>query len=174
MKKKYILFLFFFIVISISSKAQLDSVFWFGAPDLQGAHGDRPILIRASTGVEPAVLTISIPANVSFVPLVINIPANSSKSVDLTQYIDLIENGDPNVIANKGLKLTSTSLISAYYDIAHGFNGDIFSLKGANALGFKFTLPFQMDFPGNIPTYKTTFIILATEDETRVDREAQL
>ena len=168
MKKKYILFLFFLIAISLSSKAQLDSVFWFGAPDLQGAHGDRPILIRASTGLDPAVLTISIPANLTFVPVVVNISANSSKSVDLTQYIDLIENGDPNVIANKGLKISSTSLISAYYDIAHGFNGDIFSLKGANALGFKFTLPFQMDFPGNIPSYKTTFIILATEDETRV------
>ena len=97
MKKTYILLLIFFSVFSNSTKAQLDSVFWFGAPDLQGAHGDRPILIRASTGVNPAVLTISIPANLTFVPVVVNIPANSSKSVDLTPYIDLIENGDPTL-----------------------------------------------------------------------------
>ena len=156
------------MLISFSALAQLDSVFWFGAPDLQGAHGDRPIYVRASSGMNPAVITISIPANSSFVPMVINLAANSSQSIDLTPFIDLIENGDPNIAANKGLKITSTSLISAYYDIAHGLNGDIYPLKGANALGFKFTVPFQMDFPGHIPTYKTTFIILATEDDTRV------
>ena len=168
MKKKYFLLVFFFSIIAFSAFAQLDSIFWFGAPDLQGAHGDRPIYIRASTGMDPAIMTISIPSNPSFVPIVVNIPSNSSQSVDLTQFIDLIENGDPNIPANKGLKIASTSLISVYYDIAHGYNGDIYSLKGANALGFKFTVPFQMDFPGHIPTYKTTFIILATEDDTRV------
>jgi gliding motility-associated-like protein len=168
MKKKYLLLTFFFSVISFTSFAQLDSIFWFGAPDLQSAHGDRPIFLRASSGKDPAVMTISIPANSSFIPIVINLAANSSQSIDLTQFIDLIENGDPNIAANKGLKISSTSLISVYYDIAHGLNGDIYPLKGANALGFKFTIPFQMDFPGHIPTYKTTFVILATENDTRV------
>jgi gliding motility-associated-like protein len=168
MIKRQLTLTFLFLQLSFNLFAQLDTTFWFGAPDLQGAHGDRPIFLRASTGKEAAVVTISIPANTGFIPISVSIPANSSQSIDLTSYIDLIENGDPNIPQNKGLKISSTSFISAYYDIANGLNGDIYPLKGANALGFKFTIPFQMDFPGNFPFYKATFVILAIDDDTRV------
>lgn len=81
----------------------------------------------------------------------------------------MIENAAVNTVDNKGLKITSTAMVSCYYDIAHGFNGDIYALKGSNGLGFKFTLPFQMIFSGNnLPSYTCSFTIVATEDNTTV------
>lgn len=156
-------------IFQLSSQAQTDTTFWFAAPDLQQAHGDRPVLLRFSTGASPATVTVSIPANSGFTPLTINIAANSSQSIDLTPYINEIENSVVNVVNNRGLKINSTAMVSCYYDIAHGLNGDIYALKGANGLGFKFTLPFQMAFSGaGIPNYTCTFTILATEDNTVV------
>lgn len=163
-------FLFFaFWVIQKNSFAQTDTTFWFAAPDLQQAHGDRPILLRFSTGASAATVTVSIPANTFFTPLTINIAANSSQSLDLTPYINEIENSVVNMVDNRGLKISSTAMVSCYYDIAHGFNGDIYALKGANGLGFKFTLPFQMAFTGaGLPSYTCTFSIVASEDNTVV------
>ena len=163
-------FLFIAIwIIQFNSFAQTDTTFWFAAPDLQQAHGDRPILLRVSTGTSPATVTVSVPANLSFTPIVTTIAANSSQSIDLTPYIDLIENSSINAVSNKGLKISSSSLISCYYDIANTLNGDIFALKGANGLGFKFTLPFQMVFNGyGLPSYSCTFSIIASEDNTTV------
>ena len=151
------------------TSAQTDTTFWFGAPDLQQAHGDRPIFLRISTQNTASVVTISQPANASFTPIILNIAANSSNSLDLTTYITQLENVTPNTVSNKGLLIRSTTPISCYYDIANGFNGDIYALKGKNALGTKFTLPFQMGFVGRgLPLYTTDFIVLATENNTQV------
>jgi hypothetical protein len=151
------------------ASAQTDTTFWFAAPDLQQAHGDRPILLRISTQNTASVVTISQPANVSFTPITLNVAANSSNSLDLTSFITQLENITPNTVTNKGLLISATTPISCYYDIANGFNGDIYALKGKNALGTKFTLPFQMGFVGRgLPSYTTDFIILATENNTQV------
>ncbi|MEN9976247.1 MAG: hypothetical protein RIR36_407, partial [Bacteroidota bacterium] len=151
------------------ASAQTDTTFWFAAPDLQEAHGDRPIFLRFSTSNSAAAITISQPANPGFTPISINIAANSSNSVNLTTVITQIENVTPNTVSNKGLLIRSNSPISCYYDIANGSNGDIYALKGNNALGTKFTLPFQMGFIGRpLPLYTTDFIILATENNTQV------
>jgi gliding motility-associated-like protein len=151
------------------AKAQTDTTFWFAAPELQQAHGDRPILLRISTSNTAASITISQPANPSFTPIDIPVGANSSNSLDLTPYITQLENVTPNTVSNKGILIRSTTPISCYYDIAHGSNGDIYALKGKNALGTKFTLPFQMGFIGRpLPLYTTDFIVLATENNTQV------
>lgn len=156
-------------IIQLNSFAQSDTTFWFAAPDLQQAHGDRPILLRFSTGATAATVTVSIPANSFFTPITVNIPANSSQSLDLTPYINEIENSVVNVVENRGLKIISSAMVSCYYDIANGFNGDIYALKGANGLGFKFTLPFQMSMiSAGLPSYTCTFSVVATEDNTLV------
>ena len=156
---------------SIMGYSQVDTQFWFAAPDLQQAHGDRPILLRMAASKLPATVTISIPANPGFNPINISIAANSSQSVDLTAFIGLIENTLPNAVYQKGLLISSTSPIACYYDIAHPNNGDMYALKGKNALGKKFTIPLQMDFNNrtavNTP-YTTDFIIVATEDNTSI------
>ena len=156
-------------LVSLVAVAQTDTTFWLAAPDLQQAHGDRPIFLRLSAGAIATSATVQIPSNPSFAPITVNIPSNSSVSIDLTPNIDLIENSSVNTVENKGLKVTATGLISCYYDIANNLNGDIYALKGLNALGFKFTLPFQMAFTsGGYPNYTCSFSIVATEDNTAV------
>jgi gliding motility-associated-like protein len=158
-----------FVLFCKLTSAQTDTTFWFAAPDLQQAHGDRPIFLRLSTQNAASIVTISQPANASFTPITLNIAANSSNSLDLTAFITQLENVTPNTVTNKGLLIRSSTPISCYYDIAHGSNGDIYALKGKNALGTKFTLPFQMGFIGRpLPLYTTDFIILATENNTQV------
>ena len=154
--------------------AQADTAFWFAAPDLQGniASGpgaDRPIFFRISASSSPADVVISQPANPSFSPVKISIPANSSRSIDLTTNIAQIENDATNTVMNKGLLIQSTAVVSCYYDIVNTRNGDIFALKGKNALGTRFTVPFQMSFNNRSaePNYND-FVILATEDNTSV------
>ncbi|MEY2596798.1 MAG: hypothetical protein RI965_2070 [Bacteroidota bacterium] len=169
---RYIFFFISFFYFS-QSIAQSDIDFWFAAPDLQQAHGDRPIYLRIATSKQPAEVTISLPANPNFTPIVISIPADTSVSVNLTTYIDLIENTANASIQKKGLRVQSTSRITCYYDIANTWNGDLFALKGRNALGTKFTVPFQMAFvnrpSSGTNTYTTDFIVLATEDSTVID-----
>lgn len=168
---RYISLGLLFLLVAIKGNAQTDTKFWFAAPDLQQSHGDRPIFLRMAASKLSATVTISIPANPGFNPIPISIAANSSQSVDLTAFIGLIENAAPNVVHQKGLLVSSTAPISCYYDIANGYNGDMYAFKGRNALGRKFTIPMQMDFNNravaNTP-YTTDFIIVATEDNTNI------
>jgi len=150
-----------FVLFCKLTSAQTDTTFWFAAPDLQQAHGDRPIFLRLSTQNAASIVTISQPANASFTPITLNIAANSSNSLDLTAFITQLENVTPNTVTNKGLLIRSSTPISCYYDIAHGSNGDIYALKGKNALGTKFTLPFQMGFIGRpLPLYTPILLFL--------------
>src|SRR6187549_446750 len=150
--------------------SQADTSFWFVAPDLQQEHGDRPVYLRISSQSNAATVTISQPANSSFPVQTVSIAANSSLSIDLTSWINLLENQPVNTILNKGLHIRSTAKISCYYDVANGFNGDMFALKGRNALGNKFTIPFQQSFSTTyaFPAFNSTFEIVATQDNTVV------
>ena len=168
--------LFGLLILLLPAKdiiAQSDIDFWFAAPDLQQSHGDRPIFLRIATSKSPAEVRISIPSNPSFTPIILNVPADTAISVNLSGSIDLIENLANNTIQKKGLRIQSTSRITCYYDIANGWNGDLFALKGRNALGTKFTVPFQMVLLNrpSTPTasYTSDFIVLATEDSTTID-----
>ena len=150
---------------SYKLSAQTDTLFWFAAPDLQQSHADRPIFLRVATTDNPAFITITQPANPAFPTLSFFVPANSTQSFDLTHYITQIENGATNTVANKGLLVKSDRPITCYYDIANTGNGDMYALKGENALGIKFTVPFQMDLDTwrrNDAPYLCEFIILAT------------
>ena len=171
--KRSLFLLFFLLMQSIGAIAQSDIDFWFAAPDLQQLHGDRPIYLRIATSKSPAEVRISIPANPSFAPIVLNIPADTAISVNLSGSIDLIENVANNTTQKKGLRIQSTSRITCYYDIANSWNADMFALKGRNALGTKFTVPFQMvllNRPSTpTATYTSDFIVLATEDSTTID-----
>lgn len=171
---KQFICLLLFVLTAYISFAQADTEFWFAAPDLQQAHGDRPILLRMSATKSPATVTISLPANPSFIAQIVQVPANSSVSIDLTPYIGQIENSASTSPQNKGIYISSTARITCYYDIANGNNGDMFALKGSNALGTKFTIPFQMEFRNRTPNdqYTTDFIIVATENNTVVQINA--
>lgn len=155
--------------------AQIDRTFWFAAPDITSGHGDQPIVIRVTSFASPATVTISMPSNTLFTPIVLNVPANTTVSQDLTAFIAQIETpfdaGGPPAAQNTGILIESTADIAAYYEVNNQWNPDIFALKGRNALGKKFFLPMQNVWNHQMslnPNGRSGFVVVATEDNTTV------
>ena len=163
------LLIFSCLFIHLTVNAQLDTSFWFVAPEVAISHGDRPIVFRFASLNDPATITIVQPANPTFPVQTINLAANSAQTVDLTNWIDIIENKPANSILNFGFKITSTVPVTAYYEVTPSCNcnPDIFSLKGKNALGTAFMTPFQ-NFLNNASYARSAFNIVATENNTTV------
>ncbi|MCS7019328.1 MAG: LamG-like jellyroll fold domain-containing protein [Cytophagales bacterium] len=160
---------------SIASFAQIDRTFWFAAPDITSSHGHDPIFIRVTAFANPATVTISMPSNLSFTPIVLNVPANTTVSQDLTTQLAQVETPFDNGGAtptprNTGILIQSTADIAAYYEVNHSNNPDIFALKGRNALGTQFYLPLQNVWNHQPLTIagRSGFVVVATEDNTTV------
>src|SRR5258705_3273072 len=113
--KKYFLIISLFLLNWKYSEAQRDTTFWFAAPDIEIVNDpiygeyDRPIYLRLTSFTSSANVIVSIPANIAFTPINITIPANSTSTIDLTPWIDLIENFPTNNINNKGIYIQSTA-----------------------------------------------------------------
>jgi gliding motility-associated-like protein len=153
-----------FACCSISAMAQYDTLFWFAAPD---CVNESSVFLRFSTSSEASVVTVTQPANTAFVPQVINIPAYSSQGIEFTDLTQ-IETMPANTTVNKGLKVTCTKPVFAYYEVPQG--SDIFALKGDNSTGTEFYIPMQNlegNFLGSIQAY-SSFCIVATEDNTNI------
>ncbi|MBW7867052.1 MAG: gliding motility-associated C-terminal domain-containing protein [Brumimicrobium sp.] len=150
--------------------AQIDTIFWFSAPEISASLGDNPISLRILSYDNPSTVTISQPANGSFTPIVISLPAHSVQSVDLTPFIASIESPSANTIANTGLKISATERISAYYEVNAANNREIFSLKGSKALGIDFYTPFQNFWKSGAttPASFSSVDIVATQNNTTV------
>lgn len=149
---------------------QTDTLFWFVAPEISALHGDRPILFRFATLAESAEIVVSQPANPNFPVLTVTLGPYESQSMDLTNYIDIIENKPSNTVLNYGFKISATAPVTAYYEVNPycACNPDIFTLKGNNGLGESFVLPFQTYL--NNPSYgKSAFNIVATQDNTTIN-----
>lgn len=185
--EKYIFFavllIIFLTVFSFSLSAQdTDNMeFWFVAPDASNAHEDRPTFLMITTGDDPATVTISMPANSQFQNLFTettkSIPANSFWKFEFStnDQMNLVENAytSSGTATNKGICITSTAPVSAYYQI-DGTNihqKEIFTLKGRKALGTDFYMPFQVKY-GVSSTYAVDAFrqiqIVATENDTEV------
>ncbi len=162
-----------------SLSAQIDTEFWFVAPDvitIQQGHADRPIFLRVASSAATRV-TVSQPANTGFTPIVVDIPADSIYSIDLTNFIDNIENRPTNQVLNRGLYITATQPVSVYYEVlALGspqnnqefpLNPEVFGLKGKNALGTSFVLPGQKYYYNSFGTTEA-FDMVATQDNTTI------
>jgi len=139
-------------------------------PEATSAHGDQPVFLRFSALENKATITIDVPASKTTSPLILNLAANTSRSLDMTKYLSLLECKVANKAVNNGLRIRSTDFISVYYEIANYWNTDIFTLKGKNALGKHFLTPFQSVY--GIGTYNpdaySSIDIVATEDNTIV------
>ena len=139
------LFIFSFILSAKSLYGQKDTEFWFVAPEISigTVNYDRPTALKFSTYDASAIITVSQPANPAFTVQTISLPANTSGSIQFSN-VDNIENTPANTILNRGLLITATAPISAYYEIIGGCgcNPEIFSMKGKNALGTNFYVPF--------------------------------
>lgn len=166
--------LLFFCVLSCAKlTAQLDTSFWFVAPEVTSAHGDNPTVFRFATMNEPATIVVSQPANPAFPIQTLNLLANASQTLNLQNWLNLVENAPSNTVLNKGFRITSTTPISAYYEVnpACQCNPDIMALKGANALGTSFVVGGQTFFANDAnysPRADAKFDIVATEDNTNI------
>jgi gliding motility-associated-like protein len=154
--------------------AQMDTYFWFVVPEVSTTssnNGDRPISLTFTAGSSIAYVTISQPANPSFTPFTQGIGANFTVKVDMTSFIDSLENKPANSILNRGLLITSTAPVSAFFEVNGNANGEIFTLKGRQALGNTFFIPSQNLYNNDIsisPTPYNSFDIVATVDNTVV------
>ena len=158
--------IFICLLYSIIGFAQIDTEFWFVAPEASNLHGDSPIYLRLAGAGQTANVTISQPANPNFPVITQTVGANGIVSINLTSYLASIENDPPNQVLNKGILIQSTTEISAYYEIASGFNPEIFPLKGKNALGTSFFTIGQNQFRNEFGA--AAIDIVATENGTIV------
>ena len=161
------------ILFLSKSYAQIDTSFWFAAPDISSAFGyDQPVNLVVTSFQFPCNITVSIPANGAVVPQTILLAANTTQSIDLTSWLSNLECGPGNLIQNNGLKVVSDNKIAAYYSVSvDGPNPEFFSLKGINALGTSFYISSQYILNnGNeyTPQPFSSFNIVATEDNTLV------
>ena len=153
---------------------QTDTEFWFAAPDITTGHGSGgvPIYIRVASMYFPTTVTISIPANPAFTPVTFNLDPHQAHTVDISAFRNLVENNpymDTSPVS-KGIRIQANNLITAYYEVGTFFNPDIFALKGKNALGNEFYVPFQNYFRNGRynPQPYSSINIVATEDNTTV------
>jgi gliding motility-associated-like protein len=176
-KIQSILILFFLLQCDLKGLSQTDTAFWFAAPEVTYSGGstvdyDRPIILRITTYQQAAIVTISQPAGGGLPTQVLNIAANATQSLNLTAWIDNIECKPANVVQNKGIKISATAKISAYYDVVtNGNSPEIFVLKGKNAMGNEFYISSQSllsNSAGYTPLPYSSFNIVASEDNTLV------
>src|SRR5690606_21751311 len=160
-----------------------DTVFWFVAPEVSKHIPvilDSPIVFRINTYNQAASISITQPAGGGVPPININVPANSSHTVGLSNWMNSIENRPPNTILNKGFLIESDNPISIYYEIVTGAgstaprqdNPESFILKGKNALGLSFIIPSQNLLINDVSRFDpdpfSAFDIVATENNTSI------
>lgn len=169
-------FFILFVTATFFSNAQTDTTFWFAAPEISihSSTFDRPIYLRITTYSQAATVTVSQPAGAGMPNQVLNIPGSSTQLIDLTNWIDVIENKPSNATLNYGLKISSTAPVTIYYEVVSAqcqCNPEIFVLKGQNAMGTDFWIPSQNYLDNNAgysPTPYSSFDIVATQNNTTV------
>ncbi len=171
---KYRFLVIVFLLSGINTMAQTDVEFWFVAPEITIGHGDfpggEPVYFRVSALDLDAMVRIYQPANPSGLDTTFIVPANTTVSIDASPWIDDLENTPGGLVLNKGVLITSTNLITVYYDEDEYWNQDIFALKGRNALGLEFYTPFNEIWNNGsyTPTPFSSIDIVATEDNTTI------
>lgn len=168
--RKHILLFSFFSLFFLGSFAQIDTAFWFVAPDISSGHGDSPVYLRLMSYSSPSTVTIWQPANGAFTPVTVNLPANAVDSVDLTPFLAGIENDVANSVLTRGLRISASQPIGAIYEVRNGSNREFFTLKGTKGLGTNFYTPFQKFWANGVTTPKSfsSIEIVATQNGTTV------
>ena len=158
-----------FLCSVLGGFAQIDTEFWFAAPDITAGHNHHPILLCFASFSDSADVTISQPANPSFQPITVHLNSFDFYSLDLTNYENILETAPENTVTNYGLKIVSTSRISSYYQLCM-YNSEIYTLKGRNALGTHFIVPIQntLGLGYYEPEPRSSIEIVATQDNTTV------
>ena len=168
----------FLLVLSIFSFlttfAQVDTEFWFAVPS-QSTHSQNAEyhLVMFSSG-SAANVTISMPANSSFSPIITTIAKNGSKDLIIAADYATAQSQFAvpyDVISSKAICVNSDTKIYCYFHITHN-NGEVYTLKGQKAKGTDFRVLSQSSMVNGKRTQYTdpyhSVEILATEDNTHV------
>lgn len=185
--KKYCLLIIITIVFINSSIAQIDTLFWFAVPYGTDLHSNREanIVLSAMDPIHVTNIMITQPYNPIMDTMYITIdpltpPATADIHFTEAELLEIMNNtyienpSNPNPrISNCAIKIQADRDITAYYEYQRlGNNNDIFSLKGRNAMGQDFWIPFQDEWDNH--TYNTDpafaqIIIASTEPNTEVE-----
>ena len=133
------------------------------------SHGDRPLYLRVSSQDKPATIRVLQPAAIIKEVVTFSIPAYTTRSIKLSDFPVELETLPPAKVLKTGLRIVSSAPITAYYEVGASLNGEIFVLKGKNALGNKFIIVGQNYFdnsPDYSPDAYASFDIVATEENT--------
>ncbi len=157
--------------------------------------GAAPVSLNfTNTNDADAIVTIEQPANEydastnpnGFSPIIITVPANSFYRYELwgndlciaanqamrKNVETRIDPTVPTTVLKSGLHITSTEYITAYYEVEEANNSDIFALKGSNALGDEFFVPFQTNKENvsftNQPAYSSINIVAVDAGTTTI------
>lgn len=138
---KYKLYYLFLICFSFRSGAQVDTSFWFVAPDVSAVMGDTAIKLHFQSYDQPTVIYIQQPANPAGISMSLALGANSIFHLNLSASLTAVESSPSNSVSNKGIYISSKENISAYYSLGAANNREMISLKGSRALGTDFYTP---------------------------------
>ncbi|MDA3952431.1 MAG: hypothetical protein PF485_02220, partial [Bacteroidales bacterium] len=183
--KKYCL-LFIITLLFISKLfAQTDTLFWFGVPYNTPSHDnwEANIVLTATDMDDITNIVITQPYNTTMTPIIIAIDPLVSATADISfnaaELAEIMNNiyiqdpaPDPNArISNCAIKIQADREITAYYEYQRTQrNNDIFSLKGTNAMGTDFWVPFQDEW--NNHDYSgdafAQIIVTATKPNTNI------
>jgi PKD repeat protein len=152
---KKLIIIVILIISGLNLLGQTDTVFWFAVPWATFSHVsnvDADLTLTATNKSLLTHVTITQPYNPQIAPINITInPAVSLTANYHFSHADYYKISTPNynsainnVPGNSALLIKSDRDINAYFEISRAQNDpDIFSLKGHNALGKDFWLPFQ-------------------------------
>lgn len=148
---KYFFTLLFLLLFFLKPQAQVDTSFWFVAPDISATMGQTLVTLHVQTYSQPATVYVRQPANISGVNQTLTIGANAIGTINLTPSLTAIESAPVNSISTKGMYISATEKVSVYYSIDAPNNKEMISLKGQRALGIDFYTPI----PNSINTVIT-------------------
>ena len=120
-----------FLVLFLYGKttAQIDTSFWFAAPDISSQMGQSPVVLHIVTYDQASIVYIRQPVLTGTAPVNVSVTVNafSVYTLNLTPYINSggVESAPVNTVTNKGIYISAKEKISAYYTFNSGSNREM-------------------------------------------------
>ncbi|MCU0360931.1 MAG: PKD domain-containing protein [Bacteroidia bacterium] len=156
----------FLLGLGIRSTAQVDTSFWFVAPDVSAIMGDTSVKLHLQSYDLSTVVYVTQPANPSGINFSVSLNSNSQLSISLSASLAALESSPTNSVSNKGLYISSKENISVYYSFGALNNREMISLKGSKALGTDFYTPIPTStavLTQTVPDGGVGFDVVATQ-----------
>ena len=164
---KRVLLILGFLCVALSSFAQIDTEFWFAAPDLEINHAQEPIRFCIVAYEQGATVVFEQPANQFYNQRTFQLESNGFFVYDVSDIIGMVETQPYNQVLNYGFYIHSDNPVSIYYE-ADNNNSENYSLKGRNALGLDFVVPMQYTYPNYYTSTCSRIEVVASQDGTEV------